>query len=126
MIVGGRVPEVHEARVVQGGGRLKAGNVATQLTGFLVGTQHNRGGIPTHERADAVFDRLIAWMRSLAIGCDRIHIRGVGRVWERCAAAASLTENLLQDEVGPLRTLELEHAVERVTPLLRLERIRVT
>ena len=53
-------PEVVEAHIVKGGGRLERGDVAAELQVFFTGTQHHGGGIPADNRADAVLQLVIA------------------------------------------------------------------
>ena len=44
--LGRRMPEMHEAGVVEGRRRLEAGDVAAEFGGFLVGAQHDGRGVP--------------------------------------------------------------------------------
>src|SRR3712207_7642165 len=58
VVVGGGVPEVHEAGVVEGGGGLEAGDVAAQLRALLVGAQHDGERVPADVGADRKSTRL--------------------------------------------------------------------
>ena len=125
VLVGGGVPEVLEAGVVQGGGRLEAGDVAAEFGQFLVGAQHDRQRVPADQRADLVLDRAVAGMPGLAVGCDRVEVgRGAG-IGHRRALAAGFGEQLVQEEVSPIRAFELQHGSKRFPPFLGFQRIIV-
>ena len=53
-------PEVVEAHIVKGGGRLERGDMAAELQIFFTGTQHHGGGIPADNRTDAMLQLVIA------------------------------------------------------------------
>src|SRR6266568_7002767 len=110
VVVGGSVPEVHEAGVIERGGRLETGDVSAQLAGFLVGAQHHGSSVPAHQRTNAMLDRLIAGMRCLPLGRNCVQIRRVGRVGDCGTAATGLTDDLLEDELSAVCTLEFELA----------------
>ena len=114
-----------EADVVERGRGLEAGDVAAELGGFLVGAQHDRQRVPADQRADLVLDRAVARMRRLAVGRDGVEVgRGAG-IGHRRALAAGFGEQLVQEEVRPVRALELQHGSKRFAPLLGFQRIIV-
>ena len=125
VLVGGGVPEVLEAGVVQGRRRLEAGDVAAQLRRFLVGAQHDGQRVPADQRADLVLDRAVAGMAGLAVGRDRVEVgRGAG-IRHRRTLAAGFGEQLVQEEVRPVRAFELQHGSKSFPPLLGFQRIIV-
>ena len=77
MLVGGRVPEVVEADLVQRGQRLERGDVAAELRGGLVGADDHRDRVPAHDRAQPALEGGVAGERRLAVGGDRVDIVGV-------------------------------------------------
>jgi hypothetical protein len=115
--LGGGVPEVHLAHVVEGGGALEAGDVPAQLRGLLVGPEDHGQGVPADEGADAVLDGPFAGMAVLPLGRDGVEVGGVGGVGDRRALPAALGDQLFEEEVGPVRPFELQHGVEGLDPL---------
>ena len=65
MLVRGRTPEMHEAGVVEGCGRLEAGNVASEFGGLLVGLEHDGESVPADGGSDPVLDCPVSRMRLL-------------------------------------------------------------
>ena len=72
-----------------------------------------------------MLDRQIAWVGCLAARCDRVQVGCVRRVGHRRALAPGVVEHLREDELSPVGAFELEQAVDGITPLLRLEGIRI-
>ena len=58
--LGGRVPEVVEADLVERRGRLEARDVPAELGRLAVGLQHHRDRVPADQRADAVLEVRVA------------------------------------------------------------------
>jgi hypothetical protein len=85
---GRRMPEVHHADLVERGGRLEAGDMATEFGGDLVGAQHRRHRVPADQAADAALDRPVAGAARLLIGADRVQVGRIGRIRHRRAATA--------------------------------------
>ena len=125
MALGGRVPEMHEAGVVEQGRGLEAGDVPAQLRALLVGAQHDRQRVPADVAADPVLDRPVAGMRRLAVGRDGVEVGRVGRIGHRRPLAPRLVHQLVQQEMRPLRPLERQNRPQRVTPLAGLDGIAV-
>ena len=69
-------PEVVEAHVVQGGGRLEGGDVAAQFQIFLARAQHHRRRVPADDGADAVFELVVAGRFLLFAGGNGVQIGG--------------------------------------------------
>ena len=121
----GAVPEVLEADVVERRRRLEAGDVAAELRALLVGAQHDGERVPADVGADAVLDGAVAGVPVLALGRDGVEVGRGRRVGHRRAAAARAREQLVEQEGGAVLALDLDHAVERVEPLLGLGGIDV-
>ena len=118
-----RVEEVVEADVVERRGRGEAGDVAAELGALAVGLHHHRQRVPADDRADAVLEPRLA-RRLLLVGrVDRVDVGGGGAVGQVHALAARLVDQRLDQEVGALGALVLEHRFERVEPLAGLVRI---
>ena len=96
MTLGGRVPEMHEAGIIEQGRGLEARNVPAQLRALLVGAQDDRQRIPADVAADPVLDRPVAGMGRLAIGRDRVEVGRIGRIGHRRALAARLVHQLVE------------------------------
>jgi hypothetical protein len=64
-------------------------------------------------------------MGGLLVDRDRVHIGGVRRVGDGRTLLAGALDDLLDEEVRPVRALDLQHAVERVEPLLGLDRVEI-
>ena len=125
MLLRGRVPEVHEAGIVEQSRGLEARDVAAQLGALLVGAQDDRQRVPADVGADLVLERPVARVRRLAVGRDGVQIRRGRRVGHRGPLAARLAHQLAQQEARPLRPLERQHRAQRVAPLARLDGILV-
>ena len=119
------VPEVHLADVVERRRRLEAGDVPPELGGLLVGPQHHGQRVPPDQRPDPMLDGPVAGMAVLPLRRDRVQIRRVRRIRHRRPPPAPLTDQLAQQEMGPLGPFELQHGVEGLDPLPRLDGIRV-
>ena len=92
---------------------------------FLVGAQHDGQRVPADQRADLVLDRAVAGMAGLAVGRDRVDVGRGGRIGHRRALAAGFGEQLVQEEVRPVRAFELQHGSKRFAPFLGFQRIIV-
>ena len=116
----GGVPEVVETGVVERRRRLERRDVAAQLRARLVRPQHGRDRVPPVQRSDDVLQREVTRMRRLLVDRDGVDVRGVGRVRHHHGVPARLLVELLQEEGGPVRPVEVHNGVERVPPLLGL------
>ena len=112
------VPEMHEAGVVEGGGRLEACDVAAELGGFLVGLDHDRGGVPADIAPDRHFDLAVAGMRRLGFRRDGVDVGRVGRERQARALAPGGGDDLVEDCVDLADTFERLYGIERVEPLV--------
>ena len=80
--LGGAVPEMHEADIVERRRRLEARDVPAELAAFLVGAQHGRQRVPADQGADAVLNGAVAALegdhgvKRLAplLGLDRVDV----------------------------------------------------
>ena len=67
----------------------------------------------------------IAGNALLQVRRNRVEVRGVGAIGQVGAGPARLVDQLLEDEMRAIRTLDLEHGIERVDPFAGLEGIDV-
>ena len=93
LFVIGRAPEVVEAHVIQGGGGLEAGDVAAQLQVFFAGAQHQSGGVPANDGADAVFQLMVAVRALFLAHRDGVQVGGGGGERQIGAATAGLVDH---------------------------------
>jgi hypothetical protein len=118
--VGGRVPEVVEADLVQRGRRLVARDVAAELRGLLVGLHDHRDRVPADRRADAVLELEVAGERRLELRRDRVDVRGRALVGRWRADAAGAIDDALDELLRALDAVVGDDRVERVEPLAGL------
>src|SRR5262249_23174981 len=122
---GWRVPEMHEADVVERSRRLEARNVAAEFRGMLVRPKHNRQRVPANERTNSVFDRPVAGVWLLLLGWNRIEVWRVGRRGHRRALAPRTVQPPLEQVVCALRTFDLDHTFKGINPFLGFDRIAI-
>src|SRR6185437_4289581 len=118
-LVGG-MPEMHEAGVIEGRGRLEARNMAAEFGGFLVRFDHDRGGVPAHIAANLLLDLAIARMGRLGLGGNGVDVSGVGGEGQLRALAPRGRDHRLQDVVDLAASLEGLDRIERVQPFAGL------
>ena len=119
------VPEMVEAHVIQGGGRLERSDVAAQLQIFFAGAQHHGGGIPADNGADAVFQFLIARRFLLFAHRNGVQISGGGIKRQMHTAAAGVFHQVFQQEMRALGAFAFQHRAQCIQPLLGFNRINV-
>jgi hypothetical protein len=125
VLLGRCVPEMVEPHVVERGSRCEARDVAAQLEVLLSRTQYHRHGIPTHDGSQAMLELVVAGRVILQVRRNRVDIRSLRAVGEIGARAASLVDELFEDEVRAIRSLDLEHRIKGVDPFAGLEGIDV-
>ena len=76
-------------------------------------------------RADALLERDVAGRALLHVRRNGVDVRGVRRERNVRARAARLVDQPLQQVMRALGAFALEHCLERVEPLLGLERVGV-
>ena len=76
-------------------------------------------------RRIAELHRLVAGEVRLLLGRDRVDVAGLGQARQADLELARALEQLIQDEAGSLLARRLDHVLERVDPLLRLDRIDI-
>ena len=124
-MLGGRcMPEVVVPDVIERRRGSEAGDMAADV-GVLVGAHDHRHRVPPHIRADALLDRLIARNADLLVDRNRIDIGGIGRKRHVGARPARLVDHLLDQEMRAIRTLVLDHAVDRVQPFAGFLRVEI-
>ena len=122
--VGGRVPEMVEADVVEHRRGREARDVAADVR-VLVRAEHHRHRVPADEMADLLLDVEVAGEPHLLLHRDRVDVRGVRGERQVRAGPARLVDQGLDEEMRPVRTFGREHPFERSEPLLRFLRIQV-
>src|SRR5215204_1336398 len=125
MLVRGRPPEMHEAGVVEGCGRLEAGDVTSEFGGFLVGLEHDGEGVPADGRSDPVLDGPVTGMGLLPPDRNCVYVGGCCRVRDGSALAAGPVYHLFQEEVDSVGAIDLQNTIQRVEPFSGLDRVEV-
>ena len=120
-----RAEEVIEADVVERRGRSEARDVAALRQLALVGVHHHRRGVPAHHAAQPPLELGVARRRPLAVDRNGVHVRGGGLEREVQPGAPRVVDHRLEQVVRALRSLALEHGVERLDPLAGLTRVEV-
>ena len=92
--------------------------MAPKLGGQPVGLNDHGHGVPAHEGADAPLHGPVPGEALLLLDRDRIEVGGVGAVGQVGPGAPRLVDEPLQQEVGALHPLLLQHGLEGVQPLL--------
>ena len=118
VLFAGRVPEMVEADVVEGGRGSEAGDMSAELAGLPVRLHHHGKGVPANERADAPLDGRITRGMLFARFGDRVQVSRVGGIRQVCPRAPGLVDKHLQQEVRPFDAVTLNDRVERLDPLL--------
>ena len=116
----GRVPEMHEAGIVEGRRRLEARQVAAQFGRVLVGLEYDRHRIPADDGANAVLDRARAGMMRLLVRRDGIDVGGIGGEGHLGPVAAGRIDNLGQNAIGRLGSLKGDDRSNGLIPFSRL------
>src|SRR5690606_21160299 len=125
VVFAGGAPEVVEADVVQRGAGAEGGDVAAQVAGLAVGGHHHGHRVPADDRADPPLHRRVAGALGLLAGRDGVDVLGGGRERQVGAGAAGHLDHVLQELVGAGRALAVQHGLDRLQPLLGLDRIGV-
>ena len=123
VVLRGRVPEVHEAGVVERRRRLERGDVAAELGGDLVGAQDDGGRVPADDGANAVLDFPVARVLGLFSDRNAIHVGRIGGKRHPSARPPCRFNNLSEHMVGALRALERDYGRNGVGPLARGHRL---
>ncbi len=125
VLVGGRVPEVVEADLVEQRGRLVGGDVAAELGGLRVGLQDRGDRVPADQRAQAALEVGIARQVLLLVGRDRVDVVGVAVDGDGHAVAVRVGDGAGQELVGAVGAVVLDHRLDGLEPLPRLLRVYV-
>ncbi len=125
VLLGGRMPEVVEAGLVQKGRGLEGSDVATQLGRFLVRAQDHRNRVPADQRADAALHGGVAGDRRLFGDRNRVDVRSRPDVLDRGSLEACPLDHSLDQVVGAARPIVLHDGIEGLEPLLSLDCIDV-
>ena len=117
VVFAGGAPEVVEADVVQRGARGEAGDVAAEVAGLAVGA-HDRGhGVPADDAADAPLHRGVAVALGFQVRRDGVDVFGGGLERQVGAGAAGQFDHALQQVVGALGAVGVEHGLHGFDPL---------
>src|SRR5208282_4269144 len=111
-----RPPEVIEADVVEGRGRLEGRDMPAQLRGFFIGAHHHRDRVPSNDGADTPLDLTIARIARLAVGRDRVDVRRMGIVRQVAALLARFVDEILQQEMSAIDAFRVDYSFQRVEP----------
>ena len=98
--------------------------MAADVGGF-VRAQHHRHGVPTYERANFVFNRLIARQRWLLIHADGVDVRRFGMECVQNAVGTGMRDLLVNQIRGAFGAVVVDDIVQRFNPLLRFLRIGI-
>ena len=125
VLLGGGAPDVIETHFIQGRGGGVAREVAAVLGRSAIGLQHHRQRVPADVGLDTPLERAIARVLRLAPGGNAVDVGGVGLERQVGAAAARVVDQPLEQEVRALRSVSLEHRIDRFEPFPRLNGIEV-
>ena len=124
-VVGPAAEEVVEADFVQRGGGLVGGDVAADVRGLVRLGDHGHG-VPANDALDLAFQRPVAGVGNFLIGGDGVH---VGRVDATAGALDAGRPDFvlqgLQQERGPLRSLDSQDGLDGFQPLGGFRRVDV-
>ena len=81
--------------------------------------------IPAYVRLNAPFKRAVARVLGLLRQRDGIQVSSVLTVWQIGARAPRMIDDMLDQIVRALRPGGAQNGVDRLNPLLRLQRIRI-
>ena len=112
--------EVIETHVKQGRHRGEAGDMPPQLGGKPVCLHHHGHGVPADEGADTPLHGLVAGIGFLPGQREAVHIGRVRAVREIGPGPARLVDQPLDQVMGPVDPLALQHRIESIEPLLGL------
>ena len=115
--------EVMEADLVERGRRGVGGDVAADALGAVVGLDDHRHRVPAHEALDALLEHAVARVGRLAAGRDRVHVGRARGHWQRRHRLLRLQLQILQQLGDTLRPAPEEDLVQRLPPLLALDRV---
>ncbi|MDZ7653192.1 MAG: hypothetical protein U5L03_11920 [Burkholderiaceae bacterium] len=125
VVLAARVEEVVEADVVEGRRRGEARDVTAERGILAVGLDHHRHRVPAHEGAEPLLDLDVAGRALFLVGRDRVDVRRAGGKRRIDAGLACFLDQAIEQEVRTLRSLALEHGIERIEPFARLDRVGV-
>ena len=116
--------EVVEADFVQAGRRGVRRDVAADVGQRVRAADHDRG-VPADVGADPPLDELVAREPRLGLGRDRVDVVGRAQRGNADLLLPGALEQLEHQESGPSRAGGVDHAVERVEPLLGFSRVDI-
>ena len=117
--------EVVEADLVEAGGAGVGRQVAADALELGVRAQHHRQRVPADEAPDLELHLLVAREVRLLLGADGVDVAGLDQVRQPDLQLARALEQAEEEEAGAVRAGLLHDRVERVDPLLRLDRVDV-
>ncbi len=109
--------KVVEPHVIECGGGRERGDMPPEGILALVRPHHHRQGIPAHQRANPPFHEQVPGHALFPRRRDGVAERGGDGIRSGNALVRGLVQQLLDDETGPLRTLETDNGLEGVQPL---------
>ena len=112
--------EVVEADLVEAGRGGEGGQVPADARRGHVGAQDHGRGVPAHHAPDAQLHLLVAGEGGLLLRADGVDVARLGQRRQADVELAGPLEQLVEDELGALRTDLLGQRVERGDPVARL------
>ena len=112
--------EVVEADLVQRGGRGVGGDVATDADAWPLCAVDHDGGVPAQELAVTALDLLVAGKPGLGLRGDGVDVVRPGQRGDAHLALAGSFQQLAHHVAGPRSATPVDHAVQRLKPLLGL------
>ncbi|KAG0751565.1 hypothetical protein G6F24_014210 [Rhizopus arrhizus] len=113
-----------EAHVVQHGGRLVGGDVATDV-GMPAGTQHHHHRVPADHRVQAALDGQVARIGRLALGGNAVDVGGPGAGVQVAVLLGIQLAELVDQVMRAWPATGLHHRFQRFTPLPRFQRVGI-
>ena len=99
--------------------------MAAIFGGDAVRLHNHRDRVPADVGLDALLERPITGVLALETGRNGVDVRRVGFERQISAGAARVIDETIEQEVRALGAVRLEHGVDRLEPLLRLDGIEV-
>ena len=121
----GRVPEMIEPDIVEGGAGGEARDVAAELAGDLVGANDHRHGVPADDGAQPPFEARDAGITFFLRGKDGIHVRRIRVERQRNAEFARLRRQPVEQKMQSLRSFVVEDRLQGLQPFPCFDRIDV-
>ena len=117
--------KIVKTNVVKCRARLEAGNMAAKRSVLQVCTHHHRHGVPANQGANGALHEKITGHPGFFTDGDGVPIWGINRVRELGSSFSDFGRQPLQKILGAFHAFSLNDRVDRLDPLLTLNRINV-